>query len=159
MPTKHTATLPDGRIVKRTSQNRVYPYMVAGRRCAKYAMEMANSKLAQKQDGENWDWEKSRADGTYEYSAYIASSPRIEEYKARDLAEGGKFIAEHPDRAAYVAEKHAARVAAVEATDFSKWFALGWCGRHDLAMKLAGSKTGRSYWAETRIIETQHVTK
>jgi hypothetical protein len=43
-------------------------------------------------------------------------------------------------------------LASIERTDFTAWAVEGWCGRHDLAVKLAHKKACRERVAETIIL-------
>ena len=157
--TIHTATAPNGQTFKRTSQNRVYSHIALGRRCKVEALRRANSKEAQVSDGRNWDYYNNCATGKATYSAYVLSgSPEfVAKIKARDIESGKEFLAKHPDRAAYIAQQHAERVANVEDTNFDLWLDLGWASRTDLALKNAASHASKPYWAETIIVEA--VTK
>jgi len=158
--TIHTATAPNGQTFKRTSQNRVYSHVALGRRSKEEALRRANSKTQQVQDGENWDYHNTCATGRATYSAYVLSgSPEfVAKLKARDIAEGTAWIAKNPDRAAYITQQHAERLANVEGTNFDLWHDLGWASRLDLAQKNAATHKNRSaYWAECIIVEA--VTK
>jgi len=153
--TKHTATAPNGQTFKRTSQSRVYSHVVLGRRCRDEAMRRANAPDARVQDGRNWDYYARNAAGKATYSAYVLSgSPEfVAKMKARDIESGKEFLAKHPDRAAYIAQQHAERLANVEDTNFDLWHDLGWASRTDLAQKNASSHASKPYWAEAIIVE------
>lgn len=44
------------------------------------------------------------------------------------------------------------RIARIEAKDFSQWYVEGWCGRHDLAVKLAHKTACRELVVEAIIL-------
>lgn len=154
MPTtKHIAIAPDGTTFKRTSKSKVYTHLTLGQRSEDHAWLVANSKRSQEQDGKNWDYYKSQADGTYRYSSYVESGPNFATYKARDTARSQEFIAANPTREGYIATQLANRLSAVEATDFTEWHDLGWSSRQDLGERNAASHRNKPYWAKVILVE------
>lgn len=47
----------------------------------------------------------------------------------------------------------------LDAGDFDSYSAIGWCGRPDLAQKLASKEAGDSRWAEVKIVEAQLMSR
>ncbi|MEI9402325.1 hypothetical protein [Mesorhizobium argentiipisi] len=62
---------------------------------------------------------------------------RDDVYATKMQTEGKGFVAKYGTPEGYAAAKLAEALAAIEATDWTVWHNAGWCGRHDLALKLA----------------------
>lgn len=143
----HTAILPDGRVAKRTSLNRVYPYCVAVRDSYEYAL------MAAKQ------WLKVDADNYGYYLRELDPATRRYSQSEKQLAEFADEVAGCPGANAYCAKLIAKRVAAVEKAKaegrYERWGVLGWNGRLDLAQKLCDSARAKPFYAETVIVETK----
>jgi hypothetical protein len=82
---------------------------------------------------------------------YVANGLRKHAILGRDyfvkrFAEDSAIVAQFGTAAAYIDSKRAAHVARVEAEKaagrFEKWGNIGWCGRLDLAQKLAAKYQG-----------------
>lgn len=79
---------------------------------------------------------------------------------AKRLAEARDLLDRCPTLAAYRAQKQVERVAAVEKSKaegaYEKWVNIGFCGRLDLAQKLAAKPVG--YYAKTAVLECRPAT-
>lgn len=153
-----TAIDPNGKEHKRTSDSRTYTHTVVVQHVKAAHMAIATSKGFADADASNYDYMVECAAGTHRnvtrtrtpadfhpsYSAeYVANAIAARNAEnAKRIAEAKAFIAKYPTKEAYVAARLAERVAAVEAKDFTIWHNLGWCGRHDLAVKLASKAPG-----------------
>src|SRR5690606_28668068 len=119
-----------------------------------HCMEQAKADWQAKQDGKNYDYNVQLAAGTHphvqprnhawhpSYSAeWIANYQKDEaEQNAKRIAEAKALTSVSRDQ--YIANLLAKRIAAVEAADYVKFTNLGWCGRRDLADKLAAKSSG-----------------
>jgi hypothetical protein len=147
---KLTATLPDGTVATRTTA-RTYTHVIAVLPSYKEHLRRANDELAQVQDSSNWDYRASCANGTYAYPAWYS-----QEARDKSVAEGRAWIAENPDRAAFITGKHADRVAAVEARKaegfYETWQAATWCGRLSLAQAQLAQLQRADGWADARMM-------
>lgn len=148
---KLTAALPDGTVATRTTA-RTYTHVIAALPCLKEHMRRANDELAQVQDGSNWDYHASCAAGTYAFPSWYS-----QEARDKSVADGKAWIEQNPDRAAFVAGKHAERVAVVEerkaAGFYEAWVATTWCGRLSLAQAQFAQANNAAGWANVRIVE------
>lgn len=162
--TKHTATI-DGQTFTRNSQNRVYTHCVVAKPSYEAALRAADAWAPQ--HGSNFAYyTEELADGcTGHVYRYHAESE--ESYAARAAAQSAERKAHYTEelggdtnRAAYIARKIAEEKAAIEKMRaegyYDRWDVVGWCGRLDLAQKLASSKLCNSYWATTAVVEATH---
>lgn len=137
---RYTATDPNGFTHTRTSQSRTYSHTVVFQASKDVAVKRAHERL--KSDRSNCEWH-----------ARIASTP-VEEYVDSEMAKWSHMTREyviegHAEHVATVAAFRggsingeaaamlADRLAKIEATDWDIWHNAGWCGRYDLALKLA----------------------
>lgn len=161
MATTFLAIDPAGATHKRTSQNRTYAATVVVRKGVEQAQRDFDhgETWRRKHDAENYVYaaahdtvEKAHARLAAKFPA-LAADP---EYVARDAAKNAAFIAGCPTAADYVAKQAAARLAKFEAAkaagEFERWLNAGWCGRPDLALKLAAQQKG---YAEVRILNVE----
>jgi len=149
------------------STERTYSHTVVARYSRAEHMARATRPAWTESDGNNWDYNFRIANGNDPYPAknYLADHPDM--YSAEKIAQGqvradednAKRVAQSVGlvsvtREQYIANQLAARIAAVEATDFTVYHNLGWCGRYELAVKLANSKEGvTSYYTDITILE------
>jgi hypothetical protein len=149
--TSYFATDANGNIHTRNS-DRVYTHTVVYRNSKSKQLEAAKSAECRKMDGRNYDYAVECAAGTHQHvttitpasgfhasytAEYIADRQEAQRAEneiriARAKADIGTMT-----RVEYQDAKEANRVAKVEATDFTIWHNAGWCGRLDLAQKLA----------------------
>jgi hypothetical protein len=151
---KHTATDRTGTVHTRNSANRVYTHTVVARPCYKSALEVAVSPGHQ--DESNFAYYAAYLDGTSRFlvkPAYRSEEAHAEQCE-KDIARAREKIGEAKTVAEYVAMKRQARLAAVEearvAGGYEIFGNLGWCGRLDLAQKLAAGAS--PYWTEVTIL-------
>jgi len=161
-----TATDAAGQTHKRTSESRIYTHTVVF--LPDFAADMALADKDYKQDGSNFAYYCELAAGTHEHvthviprSGYHASYSdeqvaKFQEAQREQNAKGiadAKAVTEGHTRESYVAARRAKRVAAVNegnaAGYYAKWQNAGWCGRYDLAQKLAAKTAG----AKVEILE------
>jgi hypothetical protein len=162
----HTAQLPDGKIAKRTSLNRVYTHCVASLPCPAYAMRQA--------EDEKLDRHGHHASNFAHFRAFIDGTSHFLERKKWQTKEEWLSHNEHQVERAkkglngcetvedYIAMKHREAVervqSGIDAGDYDKWSVEGWNGRLELARQLQASTLSPRY-REVRIIEAQMVTK
>lgn len=152
-----TAIDPNGVEHKRTSESREYAHTVVFRKDKRLMMHYATQEGHTKQDGSNYDYYRECAAGTHEHVTHVTgregyhpsySDADVARMQAAQREKNAKSIAyaktqtDGLSRDAYIKHKRAERVARVEATDFNEFHNAGWCGRLDLAQKLAGSIHG-----------------
>lgn len=145
--TTFLATDPAGRTHKRTSQNRTYAATVVVRK----GRELAEADFARREpthrrhDADNYAFGKSLSTvegltAWYHRNNFQSLLPN------RDLAaEAAKYAASLRGCGTaeeYVEQRAAERRARFEATDHEAFINVGWCGRSDLAQKLASQQKG-----------------
>lgn len=153
--TVYTAIDPNGVEHKRTTSDRTYTHTVVAQRSKAAAMVGATAIGWAKTDRSNFEYYVQIASGNDPYPArnYMTSdrftAEQIAGHQAVVDADNAKRVAEAKATtdgvalADYLAAKLAERFARVEAGDYVSYVNHGWCGRHDLALKLA-SKIGPS---------------
>lgn len=146
--TTYIATAPDGTVGKRTTKNRIYTHAVIGRRSYIKELATANSKGKQKSDGESWDYYMALNAGTHEHCKF----QHLDDDKHR--AEWAHFAHSNPNRAGYIARRHAERLAEVADNQASRyyqvWHTITWCGRPDLAQKQIARLA--TYWIDLQAV-------
>lgn len=152
--TVYTATDANGTVHTRKS-DRGYSHTVVFRNVKSEKLADAVHKGWRNLDANNYKYEASIADGStvlyitpagsYHASrdaAYIAADQKAQtEKNAERVAKAQAFIAANPDKAAYLDAEELKRIASAEKADYTTWFNAGWCGRFDLAQKLAAKYT------------------
>lgn len=133
---KFAVTLPNGRTATRTSQNRTYTHAVATRTPA--AVRVARLRRDAKQLTEH----------AVAYRANQSPSRPNEDLFARWGVDKVIGWAEANETKAANQTAEADRIEA--AVEHSEWGVAGWCGREDLAVKLAAKEA--KYGHETLII-------
>jgi hypothetical protein len=139
MTTRHTATAPDGTVLRRTSQNKVYPFCVAAYIPAAVARRYAERDAA-------------------EYRGMAARHQAAIDNGGVDERRSHRYSIEQWEQwrdDAIVRAERAERAAAAAAD--GEWFAHGWASRLDLAEKRANEARNRGWVAE--ILPTEQVTK
>jgi len=150
--TKLTATLPNGEVITRTTE-RTYTHVVV------YTINEAKMMAAcwvpdkEKQERKNFKYYVECAAGEHEHARVHEGAP---EWKASSAAtcrkNGEDMMAEFPTVEAYLAGQKARSEAHARKQIDIGWHIAGWCGRPDLAQKLAAG--GCHYAAgEIKIIE------
>ncbi|WP_172373350.1 hypothetical protein [Mesorhizobium sp. NZP2234] len=141
--TIYTAIDPAGVEHKRTTADRTYTHTVVYQRSKVAAVEAATTKSARGFHAKNGQYyldciRDGRHENLMSFEHYRADTDR----QARDVAEAIGNLAGATTAAEYAEAKVAAHLARIEATDWTIWHNLGWCGRHDLARKLAAKTSG-----------------
>ncbi|MBZ9847206.1 hypothetical protein LB565_04285 [Mesorhizobium sp. CA14] len=139
--TVYTAIDPNGEEHKRTTADRTYTHTVVYQRSKDAAIARAKDARKGHVDSGNYYLGCVR-DGHY------ANLMKFEHYRtdaARQASDAADAAAKMAGRTAeeYADAKVAEHLAAIEATDWTVYHNAGWCGRHDLALKLA-AKIGPS---------------
>lgn len=154
--TKFFAIDPQGVEHLRTSENRIYTHTVVVLRGEAYAARQLIEALdhATSQAPKDYVFHQSMVDGTW----YTVQHPQW--IDQRNDAEAAKHAAEIADLTVegYVQKclkkvraQHDARH---DAGLYAKWHNVGWCGRHDLAQKLA-DQTRKHGFQDVVILEAQ----
>ena len=141
--TRYSATDANGTVHTRSTE-RTYTHTVVVQRSKDYAITRANAHVA---------YSIKRAEEEFFYAAAtieaILASFRARrlhnlgaDYAAERKAKGEEFVAKWGTPEAYAAAELANDLAKIEATDWSVWHNLGWCGRPDLAQKAAAKAQG-----------------
>lgn len=153
---KYFAIDPNGVTHTRTS-DRIYSHAVVAKHSYDRALAMANDKGWARTDRSNFDYYCQIAAGNHPYAkkhwdevAYAAHKKTVEwiaDYNARMDAANAEDLANAIERTqghtaeSYCEAKRLERVASVEAKKadgyYDRFFCEGWCGRADLAHKLA----------------------
>jgi hypothetical protein len=136
--TKHTATF-NGQTFTRTSATRVYTHMVVARSSYRYALEKAQVVPCAES---NFNFYRRALDG---------SQPHTRPEYAAERLMGAETVEQ------FIELHRAAQVAKVEQQKaegaFDRFGDCGWCGRLDLAQKLAASKRAWPGYDEVHIVE------
>jgi hypothetical protein len=159
---------PQGVAHTRSSKNRTYTHTVLFFRGEAYAERSLKSALdfATKQAPRDYRYAQARIDGR-KHAEFVAKFPTLyieadgtpSEYavseRAKDIAEGTAEIG-GLDLAAYTAKcqerARASHAREVAQGYFNTWVNMGWCGRADLARKLAETIKGAE---QVKILEAQ----
>lgn len=158
--TKHFVIDPAGVKHTRTSESRKYSHTVVYQDSYEHAKLMAVAKDWEKTDRSNFAYYLSHVNGT---SVYLAKKTWETDEQhaarvAREVADAETRLNGCRDVESYLAMEQAQRLAAVEEKQakggFDRWCNAGWCGRIDLAHKLADKWTGPAY-LNTTILDAQ----
>lgn len=143
--TYYEAIDPAGRVHKRSTDRRTYTHTVVF--LPSYTADMARADKDYPVDGDNHDFHVKMV----QWGGVYKGERRpwhTDEQIAADLAKYQALAAEYPSREAAIAGKRAERVAFVNARKDAGYYAIyqnaGWCGRLDLAQKLAAKTPGLS---------------
>lgn len=157
MPNRYEAVMPDGRVAKRTSQSRVYSHCVAVR--PSYEEALFRAKEIPPHLESNFAYHMAFLDGT---SKWLKRDPWQSDedharYCAKRVADAEKALMGCRDIRSWQQKLIERAVAAVEQNKangaYDRWFAEGWCGRHDLAVKKAAGLRNKPYYAEVAILD------
>jgi hypothetical protein len=147
MPAIHyTATDFNGVVHTRSTKSRAYTHTVVRQHSKVDAYARSET------DSKRWDTQQAKEEFMLarstieEIKAWLvrkqcAILARDDAYATERKAKAEVFVATHGTVEAYVAAKLAERAARIEATDWSIWHNVGWCGRIDLARKLAAQNS------------------
>lgn len=149
--TAYFATDANGKTHTRNS-DRVYTHTVVYRNSKERFLASANAEMWADRDGWTYDYYAACAAGTHPHVTKITpaggfhhsyTAEQIAERQEKQRQQNASEIADAKTkvngvtREQWIAARLAERVAVVEATDFTVWHNAGWCGRLDLAQKLA----------------------
>lgn len=135
--TKFIATDRNGKVHRRTSVNRTYTHMVVSR-------PMVRGFTVHAHDRDNFWYYMAFIDGTskwlerkpWESEEQYQTRAKYEVDRAKDALGDARTFEDHVKN---MRARHEAWAASVKVDDFS---AEGWCGRLDLAQRLASSLSG-----------------
>jgi hypothetical protein len=153
--TRYTATAPDGSVHTRGSV-RTYTHCVVGRRCYRYALKRAKG------------WDRHDSD-TYAYFTRVIAQggchisrpsyyteAKFAAVQEKDVERAKEMIDGATTREVYVAAQLAKRLAVVDVDKakgaYDSFRTLGWCGRRDLADKLAVQERSSSAYIEVAVL-------
>ncbi|SCX31105.1 hypothetical protein DSM25558_5121 [Agrobacterium sp. DSM 25558] len=154
--TAYFAIDPNGKTHTRNTE-RSYSHTVVYRQDKAEKLAFAMHKDWHKTDGRNYDYDALCAAGTHAHVTTVTpasgfhASYTAEQIAARQEAqreENADRIAKAKasigtmTRAEFIADQQARRVASAEKADYTTYFNAGWCGRLDLAQKLAAKFAG-----------------
>lgn len=164
--TSYLVTAPNGQTFSRTTASRAYTHTVIAKLSHAHALENAKSTGWARTDRSNFNYYqgiiKNGGQGFYRHSAMTD-----EQYAARCVAEKahaeeatrGLALGQADEFVAILREERIARVAEHLAEGYYDiYHNLGWCGRLDLAQKLA-NKNSSGYYHEPVILEALEVRK
>jgi ribosomal protein S18 len=156
--TSYTAIDPNGVIHKRTTESRKYSHTVVALRSKDWALKAAVSKEMNRHHVSNFSHYSEFLNGTSRFLERRSWQTKEQHQeamendiqRARDALQGDMTVED------YIARKQREDLEAVEKADqcgaFTSYSNLGWCGRLDLAQKLASKENG-GYWIKTVILE------
>lgn len=126
---KHTAT-HNGQTFKRNSENAIYTHTVVSKPAFNYEQALAHAKADKHYDSKWIAYCKEAASLDYKYASVTSDKDRAEYVRQVEIG---------PDALnAEVAARQVARVEENNAKGYYEAFQnAGWCGRADLAQKLA----------------------
>ncbi len=161
-----TATATNGQTFKRTSESRTYTHMVVWMPSFEAEMVRAVATAADakwlKQTAKDYAYYAQTiaigAGGT-RHSTYANGAPCSWEVKQDDVDRAVAAIAGATSVDEYIAAQQARLIDTVRAHSrngrYRSWTDMGWCGRPDLAQKLAGQVRRRP--GQVRILEAVRV--
>lgn len=147
--TSYFAIDANGKKHTRNSE-RAYTHTVVYQSIKSEGMDCALSPEWRKTEKKNYDYsvsciENGKHKNLMSFEHYRNDAAR----HAKDVEESVDFLRGAKSFEEFAEARKAERVAAVEARDYSIWHNAGWCGRLDLAQKLAAKYTG------AKILEVQ----
>lgn len=158
MTNKYLATGPNGETFTRTSKSRAYTHTVVGRVSLEGARASARRQVANdvKSYNEHVIWARDGYTPAAwmnkpDYKADSGFATIADRHRAEGKASSQAWLAGKADTAeGYAADKLAATLAAIDAKAAEGFYDrftvnFGWCGRPDLAAKLAASSAGAGY--------------
>lgn len=135
MPTnKHTATAPDGAVLKRNSKTRTYTHCVAGRRTEDQLRRAAEYNVDY--------WTR----GLESYQRQLRGEEELGRWESTDT------LAHNASRAQRELEKAQREL---DAIDGDQWRALSWCSRPDLVPARVEEFNRRHVWVEVIAIPAE----
>lgn len=153
---------PQGRKHTRTSLNRTYTHTVLVRDSYENAIQRCSETGWTRLDTLNFNYYTALVNGTHPSLKSWYDHETEETFKARCaeyVAKAVKALDGCTDLATYLAREHARRIASVEEGKlqgkYDDWGPAGWCGRFDLAQKLAQKERSSGYRAEVLIVPVE----
>lgn len=148
---KYRAIDPDGTVHARSSA-RVYTHTVVARLDQAYARTLAKTE-GFKASIKQYELHADYASKGWTPAKWM--SPEIaDRHKQEGFACGGQFIAKHgPDARAYAEKVYQAEVVRIDAD--TAYHNFGWCGRPDLAAKLADKYRSDPCYRDVTILQAE----
>lgn len=138
--TTYTATDANGTVHTRTT-NRTYTNTVVYQADKDVAVKRAHEwVIRDRKDAEYYQNEVAQGEEAYIKTKLITYERLGRDYFARQFAENVALANKIGNPVDYAARRLAERLAEIEATDWTVWHNAGWCGRRDLAVKLANEQ-------------------
>ena len=137
---KLTATLPNGEVITRTTAC-TYTHVVVYTISEAKAMAAAWTPEIERQERKNFSYYSHCATGQHEHTRPRADAPQWEINNAATCRRNGaEILAQFPTVEAYLAGQKARNEGHARKQIDAGWHIAGWCGRPDLASKLAASR-------------------
>lgn len=150
--TTYTVTAPNGAVFTRKS-DRVYTHAVVYQDSYEGWMKTYDAIWSVDKSNFNYDLKIVATNGC------IHSDHSTPEYRAERVAKSQARIDQYKTADAFAAAMRAERVRSLnekkKAGGFDTWMVEGYCGRHDLAVKLAAKVTGHRHNARIVAVETK----
>jgi hypothetical protein len=147
--TRYRAVCPDGSIVRRSTESRQYSHCVVYRLSYNFAIHDANNPHPR-------EVRNRRSNYAY-YRGELDPATAKCQHSDAELARYRAYLGDAQSVEEFL---EAQRVAAVEEVEqarlngrYDTWFDAGWCGRPDLAQRLAVQMQRKEHVAEARILE------
>jgi len=168
MPNVFQAIDPNGVTHTRSSENRIYTHTVVSRFNTAKELQRVQSPAAEKYHASDYKFYGDVIAGKHKRTRYQLRDKTPEESEAYyamidadAVANAVKHIGDARNLREFVLAAVAANVAEIERrareTDyFTKYTNGGWCGRYDLAVKLAGKRT-RDDFLDVTILEAVQI--
>jgi hypothetical protein len=137
---KLTATLPNGEVITRTTA-RTYTHVVVYTISEAKAMAAAWNPEIEAQERKNFAYYTACAAGEHEHTKAPEGAPQWQINNAATYRTQAQYILNgFPTAEAYVAGRRARSEGDARKQIDAGWHIAGWCGRGDLAVKLAHSR-------------------
>lgn len=137
---KLTATLPNGEVITRTTA-RTYTHVVVYTISEAKAMAAAWNTDIERQERKNFSYYSHCATGQHEHTRPRADAPQWEINNAATYRKQAQYILDgFPTVEAFLADRKARSEEQARKQIDAGWHIAGWCGRPDLASKLAASR-------------------
>lgn len=136
MARKHTYSIEvDGQTFTRTTE-RTYTHLVVAKRSQSHALAVATSQARKDADRRNWEF--------YTNNSMVDHARRVA-FEGIDMT-CEEYVQHATEQAVLAIEADAAR------GYYDTWEVIGWCGRHDLARKLANSTDNNPHYQDVRVL-------
>lgn len=148
---KHFIIDPNGQKHTRNSENRTYSHCVMVRDSYELALQRAARKSSEESDVRDYTYYAALVAGTHPHCKFDDAGRMITSAKAK--LNGCTSVEE------YVAQEREGRIRSVEGAKaigkFDAYGVYGWCGRRDLAEKLAAKARSISHFDVVEVVEVE----